>query len=63
VEKKYKELSELRSESSPEEKITGILFCGTKIEEILGIPSEPFRGRLPFRPKIGPPGAYIFPMG
>jgi hypothetical protein len=37
--------------------------CGTKIEGTLLIPSEPFGGRLPFRPKIGPPGAYIFPMG
>jgi hypothetical protein len=46
-----------------EEKITGILFFGTKIEGNLLIPSEPFRGRLPFSPKIGPPGAYIFPMG
>jgi hypothetical protein len=29
----------------------------------LGIPSEPFRGRLLFRPKPGPPGVYTFPMG
>jgi hypothetical protein len=46
-----------------EKKITRILFCGAIIEGILGIPSEPFRGTIPFRPKIGPPGAYIFPMG
>jgi hypothetical protein len=33
--KKYKEFLELCSESSAEEKITGILFCGTKIEGTL----------------------------
>jgi hypothetical protein len=36
---------------------------GTKIEGTLRIPFKPFRGRLPFRPKPGPPGVTIFPMG
>jgi hypothetical protein len=58
-----RKLPELHSESSAEEKITGILFRGTKIEGTLLILFEPFRGRLPYRPQIGPPGAYIFPMG
>jgi hypothetical protein len=35
VEQQKKELLELCYESSAEEKITGILFCGTKIEETL----------------------------
>jgi hypothetical protein len=46
-----------------EGKIHGIQFHGRKLEETLGISSEPFHERLPFRPKSKPPGANIFPMG
>ncbi len=46
VKQKKEELSEFRFEPSAEEKITRIPFCGTKIGGTLGIPSEPFRGRL-----------------